>query len=428
MPPNKGRLNTPEVNEANKAKASLDLFVSRLTTICNQYTEVKVIPEHDVLEEAMMLTADIPTDKITMEKIEDSRIKHNQKVENGDIDTSSFFGMLELYLKKRNFSHNREKGFRVLIRMLARYQSFVKMTDLDRKDFTLDLHKIDRATIEDFFDFVRNEKSLSDEYPTIFKKLLSDYPPEITTIRKSPHLTDRGKNTITILMKKFKAFFNWCNEKELTDNMPFRGLEIGSEHYGTPYYLTLEERNTIADFDMSDNPSLAVQRDIFIFQCLIGCRVSDLLSLTKNSLIEGAIEYIPRKTKDKKPVKVRVPLNSRAMALVKKYKGVDPKGSLFPFISAQKYNDAIKKVLTVCEIKRMVTILNPTTGETEQRPINEIASSHMARRTFIGNLYRQVKDPNLIGALSGHVEGSKAFVRYRDIDEATKKETVSLID
>lgn len=52
----------------------------------------------------------------------------------------------------------------------------------------------------------------------------------------------------------------------------------------------------------------------------------------------------------------------------------------------------------------------------------------MARRTFIGNLYRRVKDPNLIGKLSGHVEGSKAFARYRDIDKETREETVKLID
>mgnify|MGYP006999334810 FL=1 len=52
----------------------------------------------------------------------------------------------------------------------------------------------------------------------------------------------------------------------------------------------------------------------------------------------------------------------------------------------------------------------------------------MARRTFIGNLYKKVKDPNLVGALSGHCEGSKAFTRYREIDEDIKKELVSLID
>ena len=87
-----------------------------------------------------------------------------------------------------------------------------------------------------------------------------------------------------------------------------------------------------------------------------------------------------------------------------------------------------RRFFTVCGVDRLVTILNPTTGEEEKRPINEIASSHLARRTFIGNLYKKVKDPNLVGSLSGHKEGSKAFARYRDIDEDMKKELVGLLD
>ena len=79
-------------------------------------------------------------------------------------------------------------------------------------------------------------------------------------------------------------------------------------------------------------------------------------------------------------------------------------------------------------VTRIVTVLNPKTREEEKHPISEVATSHMGRRTFIGNLYKQVKDPNLIGSLSGHVEGSRAFVRYRDIDEEIKKELVSMLD
>ena len=52
----------------------------------------------------------------------------------------------------------------------------------------------------------------------------------------------------------------------------------------------------------------------------------------------------------------------------------------------------------------------------------------MARRSFVGNLYKKVKDPNLIGKLSGHKEGSKAFARYREIDEETSQETVNLLE
>ena len=76
----------------------------------------------------------------------------------------------------------------------------------------------------------------------------------------------------------------------------------------------------------------------------------------------------------------------------------------------------------------MITVLNPTTGREEKRPLNELASSHLARRTFVGNLYKKVKDPNLVGSLSGHAEGSKAFARYREIDEDMKKELVDLLE
>ena len=75
----------------------------------------------------------------------------------------------------------------------------------------------------------------------------------------------------------------------------------------------------------------------------------------------------------------------------------------------------------------MVIVHNPTTGNEEKRPINKIASSHFARPTFIGNIYKKVNDWNLVGVLSGHKEGSKAFARYRDIDEEMKQNLVNLL-
>jgi integrase len=225
-----------------------------------------------------------------------------------------------------------------------------------------------------------------------------------------------------------RAFCNWCNRQGLMQNKPFeRYGGAVTEKYGTPYYLTLDERNRIADFDLAQFPRLAVQRDVFVFQCLVGCRVSDLLQFRARNIIAGALEYIPRKTRDGRPQVVRVPLNRRAAALVNKYRGVAG-DRLFPFISAQRYNVSIKRILQLCGVTRDVTVLNPQTGEEEKRPLNELASSHLARRTFVGNLYKRVKDPNLVGALSGHTEGSRAFARYREIDEEIKRELVSLIE
>lgn len=79
-------------------------------------------------------------------------------------------------------------------------------------------------------------------------------------------------------------------------------------------------------------------------------------------------------------------------------------------------------------ISRIVTVINPITRKDEQRPIYEVASSYMARRNFIGNLYKEVKDANLIGCMTGHADGSKAFSRYRAIDDEIKKEVIKKLE
>lgn len=260
--------------------------------------------------------------------------------------------------------------------------------------------------------FLRDEHAISSRFPDILKPC-----------------KPRGNNYMALLMRRLRAFSRWSAKEKGTPN-PFERYSVKSEIYGTPYYITVEERNRIADFDLSAFPKLSVQRDIFIFQCLVGCRVSDLRKLTRANVSGGFLEYVPRKTKKERAETVRVPLNDRAKLLLAKYAESFSQGSfsqgsfsapLFPFVSPQKYNDAIKKIFRLCGIDRLVTVLDPVTGEERKRPICEVASSHMARRTFIGNIYKKVKDPNLVGSMTGHKEGSRAFSRYREIDDEIKK-------
>ena len=148
--------------------------------------------------------------------------------------------------------------------------------------------------------------------------------------------------------------------------------------------------------------------------------------MTKANIIDGAIEYVPQKTQNKRSRTVVVPLNDKATEILERYK--DCGNRLLPFVAQQQYNIDIKEMLKLAGIDRVVTVRNSLTGKIEQRPIYEVASSHMARRTFIGNLYKIWKDPDLIGSMSGHIEGSRAFARYRDIDRDTKKEVVKSIE
>ena len=43
-------------------------------------------------------------------------------------------------------------------------------------------------------------------------------------------------------------------------------------------------------------------------------------------------------------------------------------------------------------------------------------------------MYKNVKDPNLVCALTGHKEGSKAFARYREIDKDIKRDALKVFE
>ena len=337
----------------------------------------------------------------------------------------SFFELFDEFLADKSFSNDRKRGMQVLKRDVWRYMKFQQEV-CKRQDFTFNVNDVTKDDIDDFRDYLENEKTLMARHKRLFKQMIDEQPNGIRNGHSDIEV--RGLNTIVTLMKKLRSFFSWCYEKGKTKNRPFDGVKIGSEKYGTPYYISTSERDQIANTQMPTR-HLETQRDIFVFHCFVGCRVSDLIKLTKDNITDGVLIYTPHKTKDdgEQAVQARVPLHPKAIELINKYEGKDKKGRLFPFISAIKYNVAIKEIFTLAGITRKVEIRNAKTGEMELRPISELASSHIARRTFVGNAYKQEADPNIIGKMSGHVEGSKAFARYRDIDDETLKDVISKI-
>ena len=235
------------------------------------------------------------------------------------------------------------------------------------------------------------------------------------------------RDSITGCFYRIRTVIKWCIKKGMTKINPFDQYQIAQPMYGDPFFLNIEERDKVYYADLSAlDPCYAVYRDVFMFQCLIGCRVSDLNSLTKANLVDGCIEYIPQKTKHEHANTVRVPLNQKAKDILSRY--IDLDDALLPRFTQTMYNKMIKRILKHVGIDRMVRTLNPKTRQDEARPLWEVATSHTARKTFIGNLYKQVKDPNLIASMSGHSEGSRAFARYRKIDNEMKKELVNLLD
>jgi len=50
------------------------------------------------------------------------------------------------------------------------------------------------------------------------------------------------------------------------------------------------------------------------------------------------------------------------------------------------------------------------------------------KRIYIANIYNKVPSPNVIGSMTGHVEGSRAFARYRDIDDDMLTDLVKILE
>ena len=320
------------------------------------------------------------------------------------------------FLRLHDLAPSRILQYEVLRRLVLRFELYKLGASDIQEAARADVRTFSSHMLAELWSYAEREYIIFKEHPEIFRAVPDKREPR-----------PRGKNTMNDLFKKLRTFFHWCTDSGIIQKNPFDTFKVGSDLYGTPVYITLDEVRAIYESDLSDRPSLARQRDVFVFQCCVGCRVGDLLNFKKGNLVDGALQYIPRKTISKNPWTIVIPLNAMARTIVERYAGTES-DKLLPFITTQKYNQAIKEVFRHVGITRKVTVLDPLTRQERQVSICEIASSHMARRTFAGNLYKKVKDPSLISSLTGHSDGSRAFSRYRSIDEDIKRELVDLLD
>lgn len=335
-------------------------------------------------------------------------------------ESQDFYRLLVQYCEWKQLSQSRTNCYKTLARQLRRFELYQQA--MVSSSFVLNYDSLTADDLEAFRVFVRNEADYAKKNPKLFERFFAEASYTSSAMRPRK-IVKRGDNYISGLLKRLAAVFHWLLRCKKTTNNPFDGFNFGLEEYGDPIYITKEERNTIAEFDLSgyNDPVLEQQRDIFVFHCLSGCRVGDLKTLKPANVTGDILEYVPKKTKKSKGQgklkTVRVPMNAQALSLIKKYEGVDKRGRLFPFISDTHYNLRIKEVFEKCGINRIVQYRDPKSGDYISLPISQIASSHMGRRTFIGICYQLTHDPNLISKMTGHVQGSRAISRYYRIED-----------
>ena len=338
------------------------------------------------------------------------------------LDEGSVPAWFKKYAEVSEISQGRRNSYFSTIKKLRRYELFKREIEgiggfsLRPDTFTID-------DLNDLFDFIEKEYLYYDEHFEWYGQFhIGKKPPVKYT-----------QNYMMTVKSHFRSFMNWMTKNGYSTNFEYKKMHLKAEVYADPIYLTIEERDKVYYADLSKHPSLSLYRDMFMFQCLVGCRVSDLYAFTTRNITEdGFIEYLPAKTRENciegsPSTFCRVPLNDKAMEIVNR--NMDKRsGRLFPYRNKNMYAYGIKMLLLLCGIDRMVIARDPDTKEYCRYPLYMVATSHTGRKTFIANVYKKVKDPDIISSLTGHVPGSKSFRRYRHIDDDCKWDALASIE
>jgi len=163
-----------------------------------------------------------------------------------------------------------------------------------------------------------------------------------------------------------------------------------------------------------------------VFGCGVGCRFSDLVKLKIDNVKYGSeedpSEYI-RFTMTKTQKEVKIPFNTLTLSIYKKYSSgktinqyifpLTPHGNL---ISNQKFNQNLKELSKVIGLNRRVVKKEYVgrevkSGTEVSKPLYEVISSHIVRRTFIREGINSNLPYHIIRTMSGHTD-DKVFQGY----------------
>ena len=292
---------------------------------------------------------------------------------------------------------------------LQRFLTINGLSSITADDFSSDL-------VLEFRQFVYDEYQYVPQHLELYPRKSGHRPP-----------TKRCCNsTVVHDLKLLQAFFAELENTEEISVSPFRRISAKKRRvimhvmYDDPVFLRAEEFRQVLQTTVPKELQWA--KDIFVLNCAIGCRISDLLRLTpdKVSVSDNDIpyvHYIPSKTVNKQTTNKEVvtPLIEPAMEIIRRtnLKLID--GNLN--YAKQRYNKTLRKLLEYCGINRQVSLFDSETGDNISKPLYEVATSKLARKTHIDMLNKVQINYYAAGL---HSAGSDAVFRYTQLELADR--------
>ena len=288
---------------------------------------------------------------------------------------------------------------------LHRYLTIIGRTALTAREFTADM-------LLEFRQFIYDEYQYVPLHPELYPRQSGHRPPH-------KRLRDA---TVVHDLKLLQAFFAELENTGEIRRSPFRKISAEKRRiimhvmYDAPVFLKAEELDLVMSTAVP--ASLQWAKDLFVLNCALGCRIGDLLRLTMDKVAvsdEGIpyVHYIPSKTARAMAInkEVETPLIRPALEIIERTR-LHLMGPNQHY-GKQRYNEALRRLLQYCGITRNVSLFCPETGDNVYRPIYQVASSKLARKTHVDMLTKVQINYYAAGL---HREGSGSVFRYTSLD------------
>ena len=195
------------------------------------------------------------------------------------------------------------------------------------------------------------------------------------------YLADRGlsRNTSSFYMRILRAIYNRAVDEGLTRQKdPFRHVYTGVDKT-RKRAVSISVIRAVKHLDLSDAPSLALARDLFLFSFYTrGMSFVDMAGLTRGNLDGGYLRYIRRKTG--RPICIR--WEKCMQEIVDRYP-TPATGRLLPIVirtgvdSRRQYRTALFEVNKgLAEISRLLRLDCPLTTYVARHSWASIAYAH----------------------------------------------------
>jgi len=165
--------------------------------------------------------------------------------------------------------------------------------------------------------------------------------------------TECNHNGMMKHIQRFKKITNFCIKNNYITKDPFVGFKISFKKTNR-VYINKDELYILKNIKLNSN--LNKVRDVFLFACYTGLSYIDLYNLNIKNIQKGndGLQWIYIK-RHKTDIPSNVPILPYALYILDIYKKHKNTNRIFPMISNQKTNKALKEIALLCNFNKKLT-------------------------------------------------------------------------